>query len=71
MGTYGGVAADGDINAYSQTDLKDLAQAGIGTGFKETVVWISLIVLMVIISLVISLIIGVVRKAKGLGGGAI
>ena len=53
MGTYGGVTADADINAYSQADLQDLTEAGIGEGMRSAVVWVALIVLIIVVAFLI------------------
>ncbi len=36
---------DSDVNKYSQTDIQDLSESGIGEGTREVVVWIAFIVL--------------------------
>jgi len=54
MGTYGGVSADADINSYTQGDLQDLTEAGIGDGMRSAVVWVALVVLIVVVTFLIA-----------------
>lgn len=53
MGEYGGVASDPDINKYSQKDLQELTESGIGEGMRASVVWVALIVLIIVVTFLI------------------
>ncbi len=53
MGTYDGVANDPDINKFSQADLQDLTESGVGEGLRGLVVWIPLIVLVLVLTFLI------------------
>ena len=67
MGTYGGVAADGDINMYTTQDMKDLTQSGLGTAEHEFLVWLTIIVLVVVVTFIISSLLVLKKKTQGLG----
>lgn len=54
MGTYEGVENDPDINKFTQSDIQDLTESGIGEGLRSAVVWIGLIVLVIVIGFLIA-----------------
>lgn len=65
MGTYQGVANDPDINQFTQSDLQDLTESGVGEGMRGFVVWIPLIVLILVLTFLVVKAKGGLRKAGG------
>ncbi len=65
MGTYPGVSNDPDINSFTQSDIQDLTEAGVGEGLRGVIVWIPLIVLILVISFLIVRAQMAKRKAMG------
>jgi hypothetical protein len=64
---YPGVAGDGDLNAYSKEDLKDLTQSGIGEAGHEVVSQADFLVFLFIIIVILGLIAGIWMKFKNFG----
>ena len=44
------IANDGDIDSYNQGDMEDLTESGIGTGLRQTILWIGTAVFFIVIS---------------------
>ena len=43
------ITTDPDVNSYTQSNIQDLTQSGIGEGLRTFVVWIPVIVIMLIV----------------------